>query len=73
MLCLKRSGDECSFLLVCEGSEFRVKNREATAHHQAAAQAEPGQKNSVADPDFYPSRIPDLGSRIQLQHKAINT
>ncbi len=35
--------DDCSFLLVCEGSEFRVKNGEATAHHEAAAQAEPQQ------------------------------
>ncbi len=29
--------------------------------------ADPGCLSRIPDPDFYPSRIPDLGSRIQNQ------
>ncbi len=29
--------------------------------------ADPGCLSRIPDPDFYPSRIPDLGSRIQKQ------
>jgi hypothetical protein len=29
--------------------------------------ADPGCLSRISDPDFYPSRIPDLGSRIQKQ------
>jgi hypothetical protein len=31
--------------------------------------ADPGCLSRIPDPDFYPSRIPDLGSRIQKQQQ----
>ncbi len=31
--------------------------------------ADPGCLSRISDPDFYPSRIPDLGSRIQKQQQ----
>jgi len=31
--------------------------------------ADPGCLSQIPDPDFYPSRIPDLGSRIQKQQQ----
>jgi hypothetical protein len=31
--------------------------------------ADPGCLSLIPDPDFYPSRIPDLGSRIQKQQQ----
>ncbi len=31
--------------------------------------ADPGCLSRIPDPDFYPSRIPDLGSRIQKQQR----
>jgi hypothetical protein len=31
--------------------------------------ADPGCLSRIPDPDFYPSRIPDLGSQIQKQHQ----
>jgi hypothetical protein len=31
--------------------------------------ADPGCLSGIQDPDFYPSRIPDLGSRIQKQQQ----
>jgi hypothetical protein len=34
---------------------------------KAASVADPGCLSRIPDPDFYPSRIPDLGSRIQKQ------
>jgi hypothetical protein len=35
-------------------------------HHSVA---DPGCLSRIPDPDFYPSRIPDLGSRIQKQQQ----
>jgi hypothetical protein len=31
--------------------------------------ADPGCLSRIPDPDFYPSQIPDLGSRIQKQQQ----
>jgi hypothetical protein len=35
----------------------------------ASSVADPGCLSRIPDPDFYPSRIPDLGSRIQKQQQ----
>jgi hypothetical protein len=35
----------------------------------SASVADPGCSSKIPDPDFYPSRIPDLGSRIQKQQQ----
>jgi hypothetical protein len=37
--------------------------------HIEGSVADPGCLSRIPDPDFYPSRIPDLGSRIQKQHQ----
>ncbi len=37
--------------------------------HKNCSVADPGCLSRIPDPDFYPSRIPDLGSRIQKQYQ----
>jgi hypothetical protein len=37
--------------------------------HLEGSVADPGCLSRIPDPDFYPSRIPDLGSRIQKQQQ----
>ncbi len=38
-------------------------------HNLGVSVADPGCLSRIPDPDFYPSRIPDLGSRIQNQQQ----
>jgi hypothetical protein len=51
-----------------------VKHRKGTTNQRPKVMvltsvAYPGCLSRIPDPDFYPSRIPDLGSRIQKQQQ----
>jgi hypothetical protein len=41
----------------------------AAAYDVPSSVADSGCLSRIPDPDFYPSRIPDLGSRIQKQQQ----
>jgi hypothetical protein len=45
----------------------RRKNFKFEKCEEETSVAGPGCLSQIPDPDFYPSRIPDLGSRIQKQ------
>jgi len=47
----------------------REPERFATFPRVLSSVADPGCLSRIPDPDFYPSRIPDLGSRIQKQQQ----
>ncbi len=48
---------------------FSRKDAERTEIILAKSVADPGCLSRISDPDFYLSRIPDLGSRIQKQQQ----
>ena len=55
------------YLLEIFNYTFRVKIQLVVT--KVCSVADPGCLSRIPDPDFYPSRIPDLGSRIQKQQQ----
>jgi hypothetical protein len=54
------------------GLEFEIREKRigsGSRDKKKTSVADPGCLSQIPEPDFYPSRIPDLGSRIQKQQQ----